>query len=125
MSRSLMHRISQSQVSVLRRLARRISSALALVASLGFAATGFAQTTVFWDTNGATAGSSGGTTATGTWNQNTTANWGTNATGTYTVTVSTVSGVRGITFEEGTVTLSGSTITLGASSTINTNATNA
>jgi fibronectin-binding autotransporter adhesin len=109
-----------------------------------------AQTTVYWDTNGNTAGSSGGTTAPGTWNQNTTANWstsstggttgtwqtrtggapgngiavfgaGTNATGVYSVTVGAVTGVKGITFDEGTVTLTGGSLTLAAvSSAINT-----
>lgn len=111
------------------------------------------QTSVFWDINGATAGSSGTTAATGTWDQNTTSNWttdstgasttgtwqtksagsgvaifsaGTNATGASTVTVSgTITGVRGITFEEGTVTLSGGTLTLGASSNIDTGANSA
>jgi autotransporter-associated beta strand protein len=107
-----------------------------------------AQTTVYWDVNGSTAGSSGGTTATGVWDQNTTANWTTNsggttatgtwqslaagagiatfaaaanATGPYTVTVNgTVTGVRGITFEEGTVTLSGGTLSLAGNATFNT-----
>ena len=106
-----------------------------------------AQTTVFWDINGATAGSSGSTTAAGTWDQSTTANWstnsagtaatatwstasggsgiavfsaGTNATGAYTVTASgTITGVAGITFQEGTVTVGGGTLTLANSGTIN------
>ncbi|QYM79172.1 autotransporter-associated beta strand repeat-containing protein [Horticoccus luteus] len=112
-----------------------------------------AQTAVYWDTNGATAGSSGGTTAAGTWDQNTTSNWTTDQTGTsatatwqtlsagngqatfsaganatdpYVVTVSGgVTGVAGLTFEEGTVTISGSTLTLGATSEFNTGANNA
>jgi fibronectin-binding autotransporter adhesin len=94
-----------------------------------------AQTAVFWDTNGNTAGASAGTTAAGTWDNATTANWttsaagttattnfnaiaagsknatfsaGANATGAFTVTVSgTVNNVGGLTFQEGTVTLGG------------------
>lgn len=132
------------------RLARcHLAAALIVLVS----ASAPAQTVVYWDTNGATSGSSGGTTAGGTWNQNSTANWtinsggtaatatwqtrsggsgiatfsaGSNATGTYTVTVSgTITGVRGLEFEEGTVTLSGGTITLGATSTVDTNANSA
>jgi len=112
-----------------------------------------AQTIIYWDTNGATAGASSGTTAAGTWDQSTTANWstssvgtnttttwstaigagnaiadfsaGTNATGPFTVTVSgTVTGVGGITFEEGAVTLGGTgTLTLTNTGTINVAAT--
>ena len=108
----------------------------------------FAQTTVYWDTNGATAGSSGGTTAAGTWDDATTANWttssagttatttwsaaaagskaatfaaGGNATGAYTVTVSgTVTNVGGLTFQTGTVTLGGAgTLNLTGSANLN------
>jgi autotransporter-associated beta strand protein len=99
---------------------------------------------LYWDTNGATAGSSGGTTAPGTWNT-TTANWttssagtfstrtwsntgtstavfaaGTNATGSYTVTVAGGLGnlnVNGMRFEEGNVTVAnnaGTTLVLTA-----------
>ena len=112
-----------------------------------------AQTTLYWDTNGATSGASSGTTATGTWAQTTGADWstssagtattttwsaaigsgsgiadfsaGTNATGAFTVTVSgTVTGVAGITFGEGSVTLGGTgTLTLTNSGTINVAAT--
>jgi autotransporter-associated beta strand protein len=108
-----------------------------------------AQTIIYWDTNGATAGASGSTTAAGTWDQSTTGYWstnslgtsstttwgaaigagtgianfsaGTNATGAFTVTVSgTVTGVAGLTFEEGAVTLGGTgTLTLTNSGTIN------
>ena len=130
-----------------------VACLMVLLAAAFWTPKAFAQTTVYWDTNSTTSGSSGGTTAAGTWDQNSTANWttnaagtattatwqtatassgiatfaaGTNATGTYQVTVSgTVTGVRGITFEEGTVTLSGGTLQLGASSTINTGATTA
>lgn len=112
-----------------------------------------AQTNVYWDTNGNSSGASSGTTAAGTWSQNSgnmwstnanggsTGTWqnrsgsngiawfaaGTNATGSYTVTVNgTISGVRGIVFQEGTVTLGGSgTLTLSSAPTINTNANNA
>ena len=93
-----------------------------------------AQTTLYWDINGATAGSSGNTLATGIWDQSTNSFWstssggttatqlwsatagdkiavfsaGNNATGVFTVTVNgTVNNVAGITFEEGTVTLGG------------------
>jgi fibronectin-binding autotransporter adhesin len=118
---------------------------------LGWASLTQAQTTVYWDTNSTTAGTG---TAGGTWDQNTTSDWttdstgvattakwqsltsvnggiatfaaGTNATGSYTVTGSgTITGIKGITFEEGTVTLSGGTLTLAADSNINTNASNA
>jgi len=108
-----------------------------------------AQTIIYWDTNGATAGASSGTTAAGTWDQSTTANWsidsegksatktwsstngagnaiadfsaGANATGAFTVIVNgTVTGVGGITFEEGAVTLGGTgTLTLNNTGTIN------
>jgi autotransporter-associated beta strand protein len=117
-----------------------------------------AQTIIYWDTNGATSGASGSTTAAGTWDQSTTAYWstssagtnvgttwntaivasptgtgiadfsaGSNATGAFTVTVSgTVTGVGGITFEEGAVTLGGTgTLTLTNTGTINVAATTA
>jgi autotransporter-associated beta strand protein len=94
-----------------------------------------AQTTVYWDTNGNSSGSSSGTTAPGTWAQSSNSNWstssagtastntwgsiatgdkiavfaaGTNATGTYTITTTgTINNVAGLTFEEGNVTLGG------------------
>ena len=92
----------------------------------------FAQQSVYWDLNGSTPGSSGGTTASGIWDASAT-NWstssdgtvatqawstgdhavfsaGANATGTYTVTVSGTRDVDEITFEEGDVTLSGGTL---------------
>ncbi len=127
-----------------------VALAVGLVLSIGKVR---AQTTVYWDTNSNTAGSSGSATAGGTWDQNATANWttvsdgtgstgtwqtksggsgiatfsaGTNATGSFTVNVSgTVTGIQGITFEEGTATLSGGTLTLGATSNIDTGAQNA
>jgi len=141
-------------------LAPRICFAHALVrwlcgaAALAFLGTAaLAQTNVYWDTNGNSSGASSGTTAAGTWAQNSgnmwststnggsTGTWqnksgsngiawfaaGSNATGAYTVTVSrTISGVRGIQFQEGTVTLGGTgTLTLSSTPTINTNANNA
>ncbi len=108
-----------------------------------------AQTTVYWDRNSNTSGSSGGTTAAGTWAQSSNSNWstssagtnatsnwgaiaagdkiavfaaGTNATGTYTVTTSgTINNVAGLTFQEGNVTLGGTgTLTLsGTNATAN------
>ena len=123
---------------------------IALVVLLYSAANSPAQTAVYWDPNGTTAGSGN---VGGTWDQNTTAFWtansagtattatwqavstgsknatfsaGSDATSTFTVNVSgTITGVGGIAFKEGTVTLSGGTLTLGANSTINTNANNA
>jgi autotransporter-associated beta strand protein len=123
------------------------SALLAAISSL-------AQTTVYWDTNGNTAGASAGTTAAGTWNNNTTADWttsaagtsgtsrwnsitggsknatfsaGTNATGTFTVTVSgTVTNVGGLTFQDGTVTLGGAgTLDLTGTAAVNVQTTQA
>ena len=97
----------------------------------------WAQTTLYWDTNGATAGS-GGPTPTGTWN--TTASnhvWttdstgssttvaytsgsnvvfaaGSDATGTYTVTVSGTETLNNLTANTGNVTLSGGTLSFAA-----------
>ncbi len=99
-------------------------------------------TPYYWDINGTTSGSSGGTTAAGTWDAST-QNWttdsggasptvawpgsatspdfniatfaaGSNATGAYTVTVSGTRNANGILFKEGTVTLAGGTINLSA-----------
>lgn len=115
--------------------------ALLLWALFGAAATTLAQTTVYWDTNGNTAGS-GGATPSGTWINNNsgpnrnwstsaagtanTARWndgnhavfsaGTDATGSYTVTVSSTVSVAGITVEEGSPTFSGGAINFGDSS---------
>lgn len=110
---------------------RRQLSALgcALIAVLCVARA--ARATLYWDTNGATAGSSAGTTAPGNWDT-TTADWstnangtaatqawtagetavfaaGTNATGTYTVQITHDVTVAGITVQEGFPTISGST----------------
>ncbi len=120
----------------------------ALVALLGWWVTPallHAQTVLYWDINGVTAGASAGTQAAGTWDQNTTANWttsvsgilaprnwnagtnkiatfsaGTNASGSFTVTTNgTISDVGGISFEEGDVTLGGAgTLTLTNAATI-------
>ncbi len=128
---------------------RRTSFPLALAAILAaLSLPGFlrAQTVLYWDINGATAGASGGTTAAGTWDQNTTSDWtttsggttatrtwntgtnkiatfsaGTNATGAFTVTTNgAITSVGGIDFQEGNVTVGGGgTLTLTNSSTIN------
>lgn len=133
--------------------ARRRSWLVAALMVLGSGISAWSQTNVWWDTNGNSSGASSGTTAPGTWQQNSgnmwstsssggsTGTWqnksgsngianfaaGTNATGSYTVTVSgTINGVRGLVFEEGTVTLGGTgTLTLSSTPTINTNANNA
>src|SRR5207237_742677 len=55
--------------------------AVGILAGFVFAFSAAAQTAVWWDTNAATAGSSAGTTANGTWDQNTTANWSLDSTG--------------------------------------------
>jgi fibronectin-binding autotransporter adhesin len=120
---------------------------LVSVAAICVAATAFGQTTVYWDTNGSTAGSSGATTASGTWDDATTANWttsaagtttaatwtgaaggnkiavfsaGSNATGASTVTVSgTINNLAGITFSVGSTQITGGTaLALGADATI-------
>jgi fibronectin-binding autotransporter adhesin len=111
------------------------------------------QTTLFWDINGATAGATNTTLATGTWDDATTAFWttnsggtvgtqlwsatagnkiasfsaGTNASGAFTVTVNgTVTNVAGLVFDEGTVTLGGTgTLTLVNTPTITVNSGNA
>lgn len=100
------------------------------------------QTAVYWDTNGAVAGASAGATASGTWSNTGQPNWsadpagtlatvdwnavvgnkvavfsaGTNATGSSVVTVSgSVGNLAGITFEEGSLLISGGTsLALGA-----------
>jgi autotransporter-associated beta strand protein len=128
-----------------------LGKALAFVASVVCLLTSTplrAQTTLlYWDINGATAGSSGTTLAAGTWDQGTNNFWstnnsgtvatqlwsaaagdkiatfsaGNNATGTFTVTVNgTVNNVAGITFEEGAVTLGGAgTLTLTGTPALN------
>lgn len=121
-----------------------------LGACLVFSAPVRAQVTYYWDINDATVGASTGTTAAGTWSnislfglfenwstdstgQSNTAKWsggianfsaGANATGAYTVNVFGVGGgvsnVEGIVFEEGDVTLAGSSsITLAGTPVIN------
>jgi autotransporter-associated beta strand protein len=95
---------------------------------------------LYWDTNGATAGA-GGSAPAATWDLSA-ANWngssagtgvpvvwgagsnavfaaGTDATGSYTVTVSGTPTAGGLRFEEGSVTLSGSGISLSGLATIN------
>jgi fibronectin-binding autotransporter adhesin len=138
-------------------LPAHVGSRLALLGkALAFVAAGVglliltplrAQTTLYWDINGATAGSSGNTLAAGTWDESTNNLWslssdgtaatqlwsatagdkiavfsaGTNATGAFTVTVNgTVNNVAGITFEEGAVTLGGAgTLTLTGTPSVN------
>ncbi len=92
-----------------------------------------ASAAIYWDTDGGTGGASSGTNAAGTWGINnfwTTSSggngsstaWvageqavfsaGTDASGTFTVNVSGTQVASGISFQEGTVTLSGGTIRL-------------
>jgi autotransporter-associated beta strand protein len=98
---------------------------------VGSGDTAFAQTNLYWDANGATAGS--GATPTGTWGSSafwSTSSAGTVATGaytagsnvffsagsdatTYTVTVSGSQNANGITFQSGTATLSSGTLGIG------------
>ncbi len=122
----------------LRPFACRVVPLLGLV----FACTGplAAQTSVYWDINTTTAGS-GGTAPAGIWNSSdafwnsasdggsgTLAAWsagnvavfsaGTDATGSYTVAVQGTHGIRGLTFQEGTVTLQGGMLNLTAASVV-------
>jgi hypothetical protein len=98
---------------------------------VGSGDTAFAQTNLYWDANGATAGS--GATPNGTWGSS--AFWSTNSAGTvatgaytagsnvffsagtdattYTVTVSGSQNANGITFQSGTATLSSGTLGIG------------
>jgi autotransporter-associated beta strand protein len=108
-----------------------------------------AQTTLYWDTNGATGGATNGTTANGTWGTNNywttspagtnaTTAWvsgdiaefaaGTNATAASTVTVNgTIANVAGVVFDasEGPFSLTGGTLTLTGTPSINVGATTA
>lgn len=100
-----------------------------------------AQTYVYWDINGVTAGA-GGATPAGEWNGSnafwntsatgeagTLAAWtagniavfaaGEDATGIYTVGITGTHDIRGLTFEEGAVTLQGGTLNLTAASVFN------
>lgn len=95
----------------------------------------FAQTSVYWDLNGVTAGAS--VTPTGAWNTAGAANWnaasdgtgalanwtqsnhavfsaGTDATGTYTVTLGAPITVGNLTFQTGTPTITANTLTIAA-----------
>lgn len=123
-------------------------SVLLVVMVFGLPAGGLAQTTVYWDRNGNTAGA-GGSSPSGTWINNNsgpnrnwstsaagtanTARWndgnhavfsaGTDATGNYTVTVSGTISVGAITVEEGAPTFSGGVLNFGDSTpdfTVNT-----
>ena len=121
----------QSRLSGLRRPEARVLLALAVLAILAVHPVHAA--TVYWDLNGSTEGA-GSATPDGTWDA-ATENWndtadgtgtvsawsdstpgntavfaaGTNATGTYTVTVDGTRDIGGLTFQEGTVTISGGT----------------
>ena len=108
----------------------RISVAAAVLA-MAVLVTPASADTVYWDIDGDTAGSGPNTTPAGTWDDATenwsssadgdvaTAAWtagdtavfaaGDDASGTYTVTVSGTIDISGLTFQEGTVTLGGST----------------
>ncbi|MEN3941817.1 autotransporter-associated beta strand repeat-containing protein [Prosthecobacter sp. SYSU 5D2] len=100
-----------------------------------------AQTSVYWDINGVSAGA-GGTVLAGEWNATnpfwntnadgeagTLAEWtagniaifsaGADATGEYTVAVTGTQDIRGLTFQEGTVTLQGGVLNLTGATTIN------
>lgn len=126
-------RIQSNTPKVRRFLTGRISAVVPVLGVLLAGSLGAWATDYFWDLNGNTTGSGVGTT-TGTWD-GTTANWndlldgmntpgvwspgnvavfaaGTDSTGTYAVTVSGTQSVSGLRFEEGTVTLSGGTISL-------------
>ncbi len=110
---------------------------LMLVVSAGLFSSAWAANDLYWDSDGATAGGSGGNTATGNWGGSTfwsdvetgssatltatTTNLndlhfsaGTDVTGASTVTVTGTQAANMLIFEEGTITLSGGTsITLG------------
>jgi autotransporter-associated beta strand protein len=123
-----------------RRSIGLLAAAVLTVAAICGAQRAAAQSNAWWDTNGATAGA--GSTPTGTWDlaggqnkvwnsnslgttSNTLKGWangdnaffsaGTDAINAFTVTVSSASGavtVNNITFEEGTPTIAGATLTL-------------
>jgi fibronectin-binding autotransporter adhesin len=121
-----------------RLLRAAIAATPAVAAALYFAPQAPAAT-LYWDTNGATAGSSAGTTAAGTWdginafwNDNSAGtagtfvavpntadtvvfSAGTNATGTSTVTLVGTQTVAAVTVEEGTVFHAGGTMSFGTS----------
>lgn len=115
--------------------------ALLLILLITAGGVGYAQTTLYWDTNGSTTGT--GASPSGTWSTST-ANWstnsagtsgslsswsngnniavfsaGTNGTGSYTVTVSGTVGIGQIKVEEGDPTFSGGTISFTSAGTIN------
>jgi fibronectin-binding autotransporter adhesin len=107
----------------------RLAMAAAILPVLGMSVQPVQGAIVFWDINGATAGASGGATASGTF-ETVTANWstdstgssatqtfvsgdsvvfsaGTNATGTSTITASGTPTPLGILIEDGTISLAG------------------
>ena len=115
-----------------------------------FAALHAHAATLYWDINAATAGASAGTTATGAWNGanlfwndqadgtdggglgtftavTTSADdlflsAGTNATGTFTITLTGTQSAKSLNFEEGTVTLTGGTVSIDAGGVVGTTA---
>lgn len=112
---------------------KRSCSVVAIALGMAFATSTLRAADSFWDINGATPGA-GGTAPAGPWDA-TTANWsadstgssptaawtpgdtavfsaGNDATGAFTVTVSSTQTVAGVRVEEGTVTLSGGTLSL-------------
>lgn len=120
------------------RAIRRMGVAAMLVMSV--LVTHASAATLYWDINGATPGA-GGTQPAGTWDA-ATENWsssaagdvatetwasgntavfaaGTGATGAYTVTVAGTQDIGGLTFEEGTVTLSGGSFRMVTNSIFN------
>ncbi|CAM3045385.1 PEP-CTERM sorting domain-containing protein [Rariglobus hedericola] len=119
------------------RLLRPAFSAVALASLTAFTAN---AATLYWDTNGATAGA--GVIADGTWDTGTTANWTTDSTGSSATTTFTADddvifsagsdvttaavitsgtlSAKSITIEEGAHTIGGSNITIGSVSTAGT-----
>ncbi|CAM2877523.1 beta strand repeat-containing protein [Rariglobus hedericola] len=104
-----------------------------------FTGAAFAQTTVYWDVNGATTGGSDGTTASATWSDSAlnwgnaagniaTAGWvagnhanfsaGTGVTGSSTITISGTQVVNNITVDEGAITLTGGALSLSGTRSI-------
>jgi len=123
-----------SNLLCIRNRARGLCAIVSLLSI--FAAISSAQTTVYWDINGVTAGA-GGANPTGAWNTAGATNWNANAAGTgavanwtqsnhavfsagadatstYTVTLGTGITVGNMTFEEGTTTITANTLTIAA-----------
>lgn len=130
----LRHLSATAWLSTRRNLARSLFGISALLALVGTTGPKLNAATVYWDINDGTAGA-GGTTPSGTWTTTGAGkNWGnstgtakgvawldgdtayfsagTDATGSYTVTISSSVSAAGIFFEDGTVTVTGGTLTL-------------